>query len=99
MESVTMLKMFALFFFSSTVGWSRTSTRLCGAAKGDPDAVAPIHSQTLPHTALRVLKPRHVGRRCGCPAELGGRELEGMSNSSQQRDLDLGASPEKMMQG
>lgn len=38
--------------FLSPVGWSRTSSRLCRTTKRDPDAVAPINSQTLPHTAL-----------------------------------------------
>lgn len=61
------------------VGWSRTSSRLCRTTKRDPDAVAPIHSQTLPHTALWVLKCRHAGRGGGRPAELGCRELEGMT--------------------
>lgn len=42
---------YSLIFFPP-VGWSRTSSRLCRTTKRDPDAVAPINSQTLPHTAL-----------------------------------------------
>lgn len=67
--------------FLPPVGWSRTSSRLCRTTKRDPDAVAPINSQTLPHTALWVLKCRHAGRGGRRPAELGCRELEGMISS------------------
>lgn len=68
--------------FLPPVGWSRTSSRLCRTTKRNPDAVAPINSQTLPHTALWVLKRRHAGRGGRRPAELGCRELEGMTSSS-----------------
>lgn len=79
--------------FLSPVGWSRTSSRLCRTTKRDPDAVAPIHSQTLPHAALWVLKPRHAGRGSRRPAELGCRELEGMASSLQYKNnLELWAS-------
>lgn len=73
--------------FLPPVGWSRTSSRLCRTTKRDPDAVAPLHSQTLPHTALWVLQPRHAGRGGRRPAELGRRELEGMASSLQYKRI------------
>lgn len=60
-----------------TVGWSRTSPRLCRTTQRNPDAVAPFNSQTLPHTSFWVLKSRHAGRGSRGIAELGCWELEG----------------------
>lgn len=60
-----------------TVGWRRTSPRLCRTTQRNPDAVAPFNSQTLPHTSFWVLKSRHAGGGSGGTAELGCWELEG----------------------
>lgn len=60
-----------------TVGWRRTSPRLCRTTQRNPDAVAPFNSQTLPHTSFWVLKSRHAGGGSRGTAELGCWELEG----------------------
>lgn len=36
-------------------------SRIGRAPKGHPDVMAPHHCQALPHTAVRVLKPKHPG--------------------------------------
>lgn len=46
---------------SSVVGRHWPISRLGGAPKGHPDVMAPHHCQALPHTAVRVLKPKHPG--------------------------------------
>lgn len=69
-------------FYFPTVGWSRTSPRLCRTTQRNPDAVAPFNSKTLPHTSFWVLKSRHAGGGSRGTAELGCWELEG-------RNIDL----------
>lgn len=60
-----------------SVGRRRPFSRLRWSSEGAADALAPVHSEAVPHTAVRMLQPGHVGGGCRGSTESGGRQLEG----------------------
>lgn len=60
-----------------SVGRRGPFSRLRRSSEGSADALAPIHSEAVPHAAVRMFQPGHPGGGSGGSTESGGRKLEG----------------------